>query len=94
MSDNERAMAVTMVGAVLGGLAGYLFFTPQGYALRRRLEPAIEDLSHELNQFRGTFLKASNVASEGWRLLNDTLGEGSAGAGRGRYASPHQSTPF
>jgi hypothetical protein len=88
-------MAATVVGAILGGVAGYLFFTPQGSALRRRLEPAIEDLNHELNQFRGTFLKASNVASEGWRLLNDTLGEGNATASRpARYPSPHQTTPF
>lgn len=94
MADNGRTIAVTVVGAVLGGLAGYLFFTPEGYSLRRRLEPAVDDLSRELNQFRGTFLKATNVASEGWRLLNETLGDSAMGTRPGRYPSPHQTTPF
>ena len=37
--DNSRALAATVVGAVLGGLAGYLFFTEHGRSVRRQIEP-------------------------------------------------------
>jgi len=90
-------MAATVAGAVLGAIAGYMFFTPEGTALRRRLEPAIADLVRELDSFRGTFAKASSAASEGWRLLQETLAETGGKPGSGapsRYASPHQTSPF
>jgi hypothetical protein len=69
-----------------------MFFTPRGRDLRRQLEPALDDLMRELNQFRGTVTRAAGVASEGWRLLNDAMGD--AGTQAHRYANPHQTTPF
>jgi len=93
--DDSQVMAVTVAGAVLGAVAGYLFFTPQGRVLRRRLEPAIADLVQELDSFRSTFVKASSAANEGWRLLQETLSEtGKAGSGAARYPNPHQTSPF
>jgi hypothetical protein len=91
VTDNSRAIAATIVGAVIGGFAGYMFFTEPGRRLRHQLEPALEDIARELDHFRGTLNKAAGVASEGWKLLNETLGEPGAG---GRYANPHQSSPF
>ena len=90
MTDNSRAVAASVVGAVIGGIAGYLLFTEQGRAFRRQLEPALEDFAHELNSFRSTVQKASGVANEGWRLLNDALGDDN----RPKYPSPHQTSPF
>jgi hypothetical protein len=72
-------------------VAGYLFFTDQGRELRRKIEPALDDIARELNSFRGTVQRAAGVANEGWKLLNDTLGE--AGQ-RPRYSGAHQSSPF
>jgi len=92
MTDNSRAMAATVVGAVVGGAVGYLFFTESGRTLRRQFEPALEDIARELNSFRGTVQKAAGVATEGWMLLNEALGEGNER--RPRYAHPHQSSPF
>jgi gas vesicle protein len=92
VSDNTRALAATAVGAVLGGIAGYLFFTERGRTLRRQLEPALEDVAQELNSFRTTVQKAAGVASEGWKLLGDALGEGTERPTR--YPSPHQTSPF
>ncbi|PWT83613.1 MAG: hypothetical protein C5B57_06545 [Blastocatellia bacterium] len=92
MSDNTRALAATMIGAVLGGIAGYLFFTEHGRTLRRQLEPALEDVARELNSFRTTVQKAAGVASEGWKLLGDALGESPERPTR--YPSPHQTSPF
>jgi hypothetical protein len=93
--DNSQVMAATMAGAVLGAIAGYIFFTQQGRGLRRRLEPALADLVRELDEFRGTIMKASNAASEGWRLLQDTMETGKPGSSSaGRYSDPHQTSPF
>jgi hypothetical protein len=88
---DNRAVAATVVGAVIGGIAGYLFFTDHGRSVRRQLEPAIDDFSRELMSFRATVQKAAGVANEGWKLLNDALGDG----GRvPRYPSAHQTSPF
>jgi gas vesicle protein len=73
--DNSRAIAATVVGAVLGGVAGYLFFTEHGRSVRRQIEPAIDDFANELMSFRATVRKAAGVASDGWKLLNEALGE-------------------
>jgi gas vesicle protein len=83
-------VAITLAGAVIGGVASYLFFTERGRALRHQLEPALDDLARELNQFRGTVSRAAGVANEGWRLLNDAMGESQSG----RYAHPRQTSPF
>jgi gas vesicle protein len=90
--DNSRAVAATVVGAVLGGVAGYLFFTEHGRSLRRQIEPALDDFARELMSFRATVQKAAMVANEGWKLVNDALGEG--GHQAPRYAGPPQSSPF
>ena len=89
--NNSRVMAATMVGAVVGGVAGYLFFTEQGKSVRRQLEPALEDFARELMSFRATIQKAAGVANEGWKLLNDTLGETGPAP---RYSGAHQTSPF
>jgi gas vesicle protein len=73
--NNSRELTATLVGAVLGGVAGYLFFTEHGRSIRRQIEPALEDFSRELISFRSTVQKASGVATEGWKLLNEALGE-------------------
>jgi hypothetical protein len=88
----DKAVAATIVGAVIGGCAGYFFFTDRGRALRRQLEPALEDFARELNSFRGTIQKATGVASEGWKLLNDALGDSGQYEAR-RYPSG-QTSPF
>ncbi len=93
MTDNSRTWAAMVVGAAIGGMAGYMFFTERGRALRRQIEPALDDIARELNSFRGTVTRAAGVAGEGWRLLNEALGE-PGGQSSGRYADPHQTTPF
>jgi hypothetical protein len=88
-------MAATVTGAVLGAIAGYIFFTQQGRGLRRRFEPALADLVRELDDFRGTVMKASSAAGEGWRILQDAMETGKPGsASAGRYTDPHQKSPF
>ena len=90
MTETNRALIAATVGAVAGGIAGYMLFTDRGRELRRRLEPAIEDFARELVQLRGTINRAMGVASEGWHVLNDALGEQAPG----HYATPRQTNPF
>ena len=92
MTDKSQALVATILGAVVGGAAGYLLFTDRGRSLRRQMEPAIEDIARELNSFRGTAQKAAGVATEGWKFLNETLGE--VGQPPPRYPSAHQTAPF
>jgi gas vesicle protein len=91
VTEKSEAIAAAVVGAVVGAMAGYMFFTQRGRALRRQIEPVIEDMARELVQFRGTLNRAMGVANEGWKVLNEALGEN---ASQARYSSPHQSTPF
>jgi hypothetical protein len=67
-----------------------MLFTDRGRELRRRLEPAIEDFARELTQLRGTVNRAMGIASEGWHVLNDALGDRAPG----NYPTPRQTNPF
>jgi hypothetical protein len=94
--DHSQAFAATIAGAVLGGLAGYLFCSPEGRYLRRRLESSFDDFGRELGSFRSAISKATAAASEGMRLLDefsDALGEGRTPASS-RYGATHQTGPF
>lgn len=90
MDDRQRGIIAAVVGAVLGGMAGYVLFTERGRELRRQLEPALEDFGHELVQLRGTVTRAIGVASQGWHVLDEALGD----RGKGPFPSHHQSNPF
>jgi len=70
---NERT-AVTvgaLIGAVLGGAAGYLFFTDRGRQVRDRLEPAMADLQREFVRFQGTIEQVGRMANEGMRVVQE-----------------------
>jgi hypothetical protein len=89
--NNSREIVATITGAVLGGIVGYLFFTDGGRKVRRQLEPVLEELSREFVSIRRTVQEASGVATQGWTLLNDTLGDG--GQPPARYANG-ETAPF
>ncbi|MBF8299720.1 MAG: hypothetical protein HW394_90 [Acidobacteria bacterium] len=89
--NNSRNMAAVIGGALIGGVAGYLFFTERGRSVRRQIEPALEDFSRELLSFRNTVQKSAGAASDGWKLLNDALGE----SGKPPAGYPNsQTSPF
>ena len=91
MTDKTRACAASMVGAVIGAAAGYMFLTDRGRALRRRMEAALETMVPELSHFSDTINRTAGVASEGWKLLNEALGDSPRAP---RYVNPHQTSPF
>ncbi len=68
-----------------------MFFTDRGRELRRQLEKTLETLEPELSHFSGTINRTASVASEGWKLLNEALGDSSRAP---RYVNPRQTSPF
>lgn len=91
MKEPLRVAAATVLGAVAGGVAGYLFFTERGRRLRRDLEPGLDELTRELARLRTTLRTASRAAEEGGRLLDELAG---AADETGWSGTSRQSSPF
>ena len=91
MNDREREIFAAVIGAVVGGFAGYVLFTDRGRELRRRIEPELEDFAHELMQLRGTVRRAVGVASQGWQVINETVGDRARG---GAFPKLDEARPF
>jgi gas vesicle protein len=58
-------------GAIIGAAAGYLFFTPQGRALRDRIEPAVDEMRREVERFQGTIEKVGILAGDSLRVVKE-----------------------
>ncbi len=71
MNEQSRVMAGTVVGALVGAAATYLFFTERGRDLRQRFEPMVDDLRDEFARFQRTFQKVGEMAGEGMRVFNE-----------------------
>ena len=82
MDERSRVLLATCLGAVVGGVWGWLYMTENGRRVRDQIEPKLDDWMHELTRVRGTVEKARSVANEGWRSLNDVTG-----AAQGRWSA-------
>ena len=81
MEERSRVLLATMLGAVAGGVWGWLYLTEQGSRVRTQIEPKLDDFVRELANVRHTVEKGRTAANEGWRALNDvTAGAASFGA--------------
>lgn len=85
VDERSRVLLATMIGAVAGGVWGWLYMTQQGARVRSQIEPKLDDFVRELANVRGTVEKARTAANEGWRSLNDITG-GSGGT-QGRWSA-------
>lgn len=74
MDERSRVLLATCIGAVIGGVWGWLYMTENGRRVRDQIEPKLDDFVKELGRVRGTVEKARTAASEGWRSLNDVTG--------------------
>ena len=79
MDERSRVLAATCLGAVAGGVWGWLYLTESGRRLRDQIEPRLDDLVSEITRVRGTVEKARSAANEGWRSLNDITSGGQGG---------------
>ena len=85
MDERSRVLLATMIGAVAGGVWGWLYLTEKGRRVRVQIEPKLDDFVRELSNVRGTVDKARTAANESWRSLNEITG-GSGGA-QGRWSA-------
>jgi gas vesicle protein len=59
------------VGAVVGGVAGYLFLTEEGRQVRERLEPGMDNVLREVRGLRSAAEKARQAVGEGLKTVED-----------------------
>lgn len=76
MDERSRVLMATLMGAVVGGVGGWLYMTENGRRVRDQIEPKLDDFMNEIARLRGTVEKARTAANEGWRSLNDVAGGG------------------
>lgn len=81
MEERSRVLLATLLGAIAGGMWGWLYLTEGGRRVRSQIEPKLDDFIREMHKIRGTADKARTAANEGWRSLNEVTG-GAAAQGR------------
>jgi hypothetical protein len=74
MADPTRAIAASVTGAVIGGIAGYLLMTEHGRTARRQLEQTFLDLSRELHDLRRLVEETATVLVETWATVRTVGG--------------------
>ena len=74
MNERSRVLMATLLGAVIGGVWGWLYMTENGRRVRDSIEPKLDDFIGELTRVRGTVEKARTAANEGWRSLHEMTG--------------------
>jgi hypothetical protein len=74
VDERSRVLLATCLGAVVGGVCGWLYLTESGGRLRAQIEPKLDELIGEMTRVRGTVEKARTAANEGWRSLSDITG--------------------
>lgn len=77
MDERARVLMATFIGAVAGGVWGWLYMTENGRRVRDQIEPKLDDFVNEIARVRGTVEKARTAASEGMRSLNEVTGAAS-----------------
>lgn len=82
MDERARVLTATFLGAVIGGVWGWLYMTESGRRVRDQIEPRLDNFISELTRVRGTVEKARTAANEGWRSLNEMTG-----AAHGRWSA-------
>jgi gas vesicle protein len=71
VEDRARVLLSACLGALIGGVAGYLFLTDEGRRVRDRLEPGMDDLLREMRHLRSAAEKAKLAAAEGLMTVNE-----------------------
>ncbi|HYN05894.1 MAG TPA: hypothetical protein VES67_00755 [Vicinamibacterales bacterium] len=67
MDDRSAILIGALAGALLGGAAGYLYFTESGRRVREQFEPRLNDVISELQRARLAAERAVDAAGQGWR---------------------------
>ena len=54
VDERSRVLIAALVGAVAGGVWGWLYMTDGGRRVREQIEPKLDDFMNELTRMRGT----------------------------------------
>jgi hypothetical protein len=71
VDERSRVLLAACLGALVGGLAGYLYMTEDGRLVRERLEPGMDEMVREIRRLRGAVDSARLAAREGWAAVED-----------------------
>ena len=82
VDERARVLTATFLGAVIGGVWGWMYLTESGRRVRNQIEPRLDDFIAEVTRLRGTVDKARTAANEGWRSLSEITG-----TGQGRWSA-------
>jgi len=85
VEDRARVAVSAGVGALVGGLVGYLFLTAAGRRLRERLDPGLDEVLGELRRLGEAAERAMAAAADGFLTLRSFrrgLGPRTAGGDR------------
>jgi hypothetical protein len=74
VDERSRVLMATFLGAVAGGVWGWLYLTENGRRVRDQIEPKLDNFMAELTRVRGTVAKAREAANESWRSLSEMAG--------------------
>ncbi len=59
MDERSKVLMATLLGAIAGGVYGWLYMTENGRRVRDQIEPKLDDFVNELTRVRGTVEKPS-----------------------------------
>jgi hypothetical protein len=81
LNDRTRVTMCAALGALAGGVAGYLLMTERGRSLRTELEPRLDDLMGEVQRLGAAFERTRRAVDEGWRSFSHLASESPAPEG-------------
>ena len=73
MDERSSVLFATVLGAVAGGVVGFLYLTRRGREVRDQLEPTLDSFVEEIDRARGTVEKARQAVQEGRRAFDDMM---------------------
>ena len=71
VDERSRVLLSACLGAVVGGLGGYLYLTEDGRRVRDQIETGMDDLLREMRHLRSAVEKARLAAQEGWTTIEE-----------------------
>jgi hypothetical protein len=92
VDDRGRIAMAIGLGALVGGVAGYLLLTERGRQMRDELEPRLNDVLGEIDKLRTTFESTRSAVAEGWRSFNTLMEQQKSTAQSSSQSAAAQST--